>query len=910
MSYDQLIVLGGGLGVIALLAWFFFGAKKTVSAKEESGEQFVEILVEGSYQPNQVSVTAGKPVRLRFNRQEDASCSDTVVIPAFNIHQPLKAFGVTEIVFTPTAPGEYEFTCAMNMYRGKLVVLPASEGSNDKENIETPQTRQEDFAVAGMTCNSCALSITRALERLEGVQSADVTYQSEKARVTFDPSQCSPADIVERIEDAGYDASPLKDETVPDPETKAEEQRHETATLLRKFTLSAALTIPVFWGAMSMTLPSVLSAPQFLTNPWVQLALTLPVVVYSGGKFYKGMWGAFKNRTADMNTLIGMGTGVAFLWSVFATAFPGILTSRGLEAHVYYETVGVIITLILLGRFFEARAKGHTGAAISSLVRLQPKTAHVIRDGQEFDLPVEEVNVGDNLLVRPGERIPVDGVLLSGVSAVDESMVTGESIPVEKEVGDTVIGATVNRTGAFTMQATKVGKDTVLAQIVKLVREAQGSRAPIQRLADRVTSVFVPVVLMIAVATFALTYVWGPQPRPIHAFIHAVAVLIIACPCALGLATPTSIMVGTGKGAELGVLIKDAEALETTGRVTTLVLDKTGTVTEGRPALTDVLAMNAVSQNDLLRWAGSAERHSEHPLAEAMVKGAASRGVAFTEPTAFKSLTGLGIEAEVEGHQILIGNAQLLRNRKVDVSGLEAQALSLAEAGKTSMFVAVDGKPAGMVAVTDPIKPTSAEAIRELRRMGLEVMMLTGDNRRTAEAVARQIGVDTVRAEVMPERKNQEIQSLQNSGKIVAMVGDGINDAPALAQANVGIAIGTGTDIAIEAADVLLMRGDLRSLVDAIALSRATLANIKQNLFFAFLYNGLGIPIAAGLLYPFTGWMLDPMIASVAMALSSFSVVTNALRLRGFHSRFGGLPPTRGVKNERQRKPVVTRGNA
>ncbi|MBW3625557.1 MAG: heavy metal translocating P-type ATPase [Armatimonadetes bacterium] len=897
------IVLAAGVGIIAFLAWFFFGTRKAVSAREEVGVQVVDIDVEGGYSPARVTVRAGQPVQLRFHRKEDSGCSDTVVFPDFQLSQPLKAFDTTAVQFTPDKPGEYAFTCGMNMMRGTLIVEPAKETSGAPAVETVPDApgalQQEDFSVSGMTCNSCALSITRALDRLDGVETADVSFQTERARVTYDPARVSPGDIQERIEDAGYDAHPLAPDALPDTKEREEERDREARSLFRKFLVSLVFTVPVMWGAMHMWLP----APHLLMSPWVQLALTLPVVIYGGGKFYKGMWGAFKNRTADMNTLIGLGTGVAFLYSLYATVLPGALTSRGIEAHVYYETVGVIITLILLGRYFEARAKGQTGAAISKLMNLQARTARVVRDGVEQDLPVEEVKVGDTLLVRPGEKVPVDGVVLSGSSAVDESMVTGESIPVEKSEGDPVVGATVNRTGAFTMEATKVGKDTVLAQIVKLVQEAQASRAPIQRLADQITSVFVPVVLMIAVATFAITYAWGPEPSHVHAFLRAVAVLIIACPCALGLATPTSIMVGTGKGAEMGVLIKNAESLESAGRITAVALDKTGTITEGRPSLTDVIPAEGWEESELLRLAACAERHSEHPLAEALVSGAVQRGLALAEPAGFRSLTGLGVEAEVEGQTVLIGNARLMNERGIDAASLERPASALADAGKTPMFVAVGGRAAGVVAVADTVKSTSAEAIRELQRMGLEVVMITGDNRRTAEAVAKAVGVDQVLAEVMPEHKSETIRSLQKDGKWVAMVGDGINDAPALAQAEVGIAIGGGTDVAIEAADVILMRGDLRGVADAIALSRATLANIKQNLFFAFIYNGLGIPIAAGVFYPFTGWMLDPMIASVAMALSSFSVVMNALRLRGFRSRRATPPEQpKALKGELRRE--------
>ncbi len=741
---------------------------------------------------------------------------------------------------------------------------------------------EDDFAVTGMTCNSCALSITRALERLEGVQAADVSFVSGRARVTYDPAVASPDAIEERVDDAGYEATWAPADTAPDPNAEAAKQAQEAEALRRRFVVSLLFTLPVFWGAMGM---GWLPTPHFLMNPWVQLALTTPVVAYSGLKFYRGMWAALRHRAADMNTLIGLGTGAAFLWSLFATAFPQVLTAQGVAPHVYYESVGVILTLILLGRLFEARAKGQTGAALSKLVRLGAKTARLLENGGERDVPIETVRVNDTLLVRPGEKVPVDGVVLTGASALDESMVTGESLPVEKAEGDGVIGATLNRTGAFTMRATRVGRDTMLSQIITLVRDAQASRAPIQRLADRVTSVFVPVVLMIAVAAFVGNLLWGPEPRLTQAFTHMVAVLIIACPCALGLATPTSIMVGTGKGAEMGVLIKGAEALEAAGTLTAIVLDKTGTVTEGRPALTDVAPAPGVDEADLLRWVGSAERHSEHPLAEALTQGATARGIELAEPTRFESLTGLGLEAEVEGRTLLIGNARLLAERNVATEEWTETARRLSEEGKTPIYAAADGKMLGVLAVADPVKPSSAEAIRDLQRLGLSVAMLTGDNRRTAEAVAAQVGVVRVLAEVMPDKKQDEVKRLQASGDSVAMVGDGINDAPALAAANVGIAIGNGTDIALEAADIVLMRGDLRGVADAIALSRATLRNIRQNLFFAFVYNGLGIPLAAGALHPLTGWTLDPMIASVAMALSSVSVVTNALRLRGFRTR-------------------------
>ena len=656
---------------------------------------------------------------------------------------------------------------------------------------------------------------------------------------------------------------------------------------MRRFLVSLALTLPTLVMGMG---PHLGLIPMHLAmQPWwngAQLALTTPVLFWAGSGFFRGAWASLRQRASDMNTLIAIGTFAAYIYSLAVTVAPGFFAARGLNASVYYETAAVIITLILMGRLLEARAKHGTGAAIEKLLGLQPKTARVLRDGQERDIPIAEVQVGDKILVRPGEKIPVDGRVVSGTSWVDESMLTGESLPVEKKEGDTVIGATMNQRGAFTMEAQRVGKDTALAQIVRMVEQAQGSRAPIQRLADVITGYFVPVVLMVAVATFVGWYLLGPEPRFLHALLAFVAVLIIACPCALGLATPTAIMVGTGRGAQMGVLIKDAEALETLHRAQTVVLDKTGTITEGKPALTDVIAGPGFAAEELLRLAASVERSSEHPLAAAIVAGAQARGLALDVATGFRATEGRGVEARVGARSVLLGNAALLAERKVmRCADLDAEAARLSEEGKTPMFIAVDGRIAGVLAVADTVKPSSAAAIARLKALGVTVAMLTGDNRQTAEAVARQVGVDRVLAEVLPEHKAEEIRRLQAEGQSVAMVGDGINDAPALAQADIGIALGTGTDVAIEAADVALMRGDLHGVADAIELSRATMRNIRQNLLFAFGYNTLGIPIAAGVLYPLTGWLLSPILASAAMALSSVSVVTNALRLRGFTPR-------------------------
>ncbi|HEU0079798.1 MAG TPA: copper-translocating P-type ATPase, partial [Longimicrobiaceae bacterium] len=605
------------------------------------------------------------------------------------------------------------------------------------------------------------------------------------------------------------------------------------------------------------------------------LALTLGVMAWAGRHFYTRAWAACRHHSADMNTLVAVGTGAAFLYSVAATVAPGFFLARGVAPDVYYEAVVFIIALILMGNAMEARAKRQTSAALRSLADLQPKTARVLRDGGEADVPVEEVRHGDVVVVRPGERVPVDGEVVSGTSAVDESMLTGESLPVQKGPGDRVIGGTINRTGAFRYRATTLGADSVLAQIVRLMRDAQGSRAPIQRLADRISAVFVPIVISLAIATFVVWFVAADAAPGVRAFAAAVAVLIIACPCAMGLAVPTAVMVSTGKGAEAGVLIKGGEALQRARDVGTVVLDKTGTVTEGKPSVTELaLAAGAqgevvASEEELLRLAASLEASSEHPLADAIVQHAKDRGIALSHAEGFEAVTGRGAVGIVEGRALAIGNALLMQDYAVPTEALRADAERLAEQAKTPMYVAVDGRLAGLVAVSDPIKASSRAAIARLKRMGLEVVMLTGDNRRTAEAVAREAGVDRVVAEVLPEGKVAEVRRLQEQGRVVAMVGDGINDAPALAQADVGIAIGTGTDIAAEAADVVLMRGDLQGVASAIELSRRTMRTMKQNLFWAFIYNVVGIPVAAGVLYPAFGLLLSPILASAAMAFSS-----------------------------------------
>ncbi|HYN69128.1 MAG TPA: copper-translocating P-type ATPase, partial [Candidatus Eisenbacteria bacterium] len=663
----------------------------------------------------------------------------------------------------------------------------------------------------------------------------------------------------------------------------------------RRLIVAAILTIPLLAGLASMTVAPFL--PAFLTNPWLQLALATPVQLYAGWPFYKGAWKVLRHRATDMNTLIAIGTSAAYLYSLAAILFPGFFEAAGIETSaqlpLYFDTAALIITLILLGRFLEARARSHTSDAIRKLIGLQPRTARVIRAGVEADIAIEDVIRGDIVVVRPGEKIPVDGLVRDGRSAVDESMVTGESIPVTKDAGAEVIGGTLNTSGSFRFEATRVGRDTVLAQIVRLVQEAQGSKAPIQRLADVVTSYFVPAVLGIAALTFVGWLVFGPEPAFNLALLNTVAVLIIACPCALGLATPTSIMVGTGKGAENGVLFRNAEALERLHKVRAVVLDKTGTLTEGKPRVTDVIRLpDAPPEEEVVRLAAAAERGSEHPLGEAIVRFARDeRSVTVADPSAFDAVPGQGVAATVDGHEILIGRPGFLQDRGVDPAPLLTAANELAAAGKTPVFVAIDGRPAAVIAIADTLKAGSIQAVAELRRLGLEVAMLTGDNETTARAIARQAGVDRVLADVRPDEKAAQVRRLQADGQLVAMVGDGINDAPALAQANVGIAIGTGTDVAIESGSVTLMSGDLRALVTAIALSRATMRNIKQNLFWAFAYNVALIPLAAGALYPFTGILLDPILAAAAMALSSVTVVSNALRLRSFQPpRLGGEP--------------------
>ncbi len=828
MTPMDVTVIVGALGLIGALAWFFFGPREASHAVLRGGFQELTVIVKGGYQPDLIRVRQGVPVRLVFDRQETGDCTSRVVFPDFKVNSSLPAYKKTAVEFAVDRPGQYGFACGMNMVHGTLVVEPA-EG--------------EEVGLPG--------------------QSVAAASSSEGA---------DHADAARRGGEVGLAAS---------EEAEAAAHRAEVADLTRRVVVGALLTAPVLFAVMVGDFFNPAWMPGWLSNRWLELALISPVMWWAGWPIHRTGWLTLRHRTADMNTLITVGTIAAYGYSLLVTVAPSFLPSDVRE--VYFEAVGVIITLILLGRLLEARAKAGTGEAMRKLIGLQARTARILRDGLEVDIPIEEVAVGDVIIVRPGEKIPVDGEVIEGHSSVDESMVTGEPIPVTKTAGDTVIGATMNQTGAFRMRASKVGRDTMLAQIIKLVEQAQASKAPIQRLADLASSYFVPAVMSIAIGTFATWFVWGPAPTFTFALVSAVAVLIIACPCALGLATPLSIMVGTGKGAQSGILIRSAEALETAHKLDTIVLDKTGTITQGKPALTDVVVVGNVEGDELVRLVASAERNSEHPLAEAIVSGARDRELVLSEPTRFDSITGKGIRATVDGREVLIGNSRLLGDAAIGTASLEGPAASLSAEGKTPMFVAVDHRPAGVIAVADTIKDGSAAAVAALQHLGIDVVMITGDNRRTAAAIAGQVGIRRVLAEGLPEHKAAEVRRLQEEHRVVGMVGDGIKDAPALAQADIGLAIGTGTDVAIEAADITLISGALDGIVTALTLSRATMRNIRQNLFFALIYNGVGIPIAAGVLYPFFGIRLSPMIAAAAMAASSLSVVANANRLRGWH---------------------------
>jgi Cu+-exporting ATPase len=757
--------------------------------------------------------------------------------------------------------------------------------------------REISVPVTGMTCASCVRRVERALARVPGVQTASVNLATERASVVYDPAVADLGQLGAAVERAGYKlgapaaaagpatGAPPTATTGPAPagappaeapDAHERERQREIDDLRRKAFVSLAAGLAMM---VAMYLPLGISMD--VLAPLLLIVATV-VQFWAGRVFYQAAWAAAKHGTTNMNTLVAVGTSVAYGYSAFVTLWPGLAQRWGFPAHLYYETAVIIVALILLGRWLEARAKKQTSAAIKALMGLQARTARVVRDGVEQDVPLALVQVDDLVRVRPGEKVPVDGTVTEGHSTLDEGMLTGESLPVEKGPGDTVIGATLNKTGSFVFRATRVGADTTLAQIVRLVEEAQGSKAPMQRLADTIAGYFVPVVLGLAALTFVGWLLLGPEPRLTLALQAAIAVLIIACPCALGLATPTAIMVGTGKAAEYGILIRGGEALEQARRIDTIVLDKTGTLTRGKPTVTRIVPANGTGQDDLLRLAAAAEVGSEHPLGEAIVARARERQLALPAAEQFQALAGQGIQAQIEGHALLLGNEALMAGAGVALDGLVQQAEALARDGATPMYVALDGQGAGLIAVADTLKPESSAAVEQLRALGLEVWMLTGDNQATARAIAREVGIEHVLAEVLPAQKADQVRALQAQGKVVAMVGDGINDAPALAQADLGIAIGTGTDVAMAASDVTLIGGDLRTIVTAIALSRKTVSAIKQGLFWAFGYNVVLIPVAMGALYPVFGVLLNPVLAAAAMAMSSVSVVTNALRLRSF----------------------------
>jgi len=754
----------------------------------------------------------------------------------------------------------------------------------------TPGTATARIPIDGMHCSSCVIRVELALRMTPGILSARANLGPNAVDIEYDPETVDFDAIRKAIASAGYRVAEPKidpaSETL-DPAEAANEQEYRN--LMRKFWFAAAISVPV----MALSYPDLIPG----LREWMPMGsgtrrivwsllgvLSLPVLVWAGSQFFIGMWDALKHRAANMHTLIAIGISAAYLYSVVAVAWPGLFPNMAL-AEVFWDVTDVVVALVVLGLALEIKAKGRTSQAIKKLIGLQAKIARVIRDGKESDISVEEVVVGDVVVVRPGEKVPVDGEVISGSSAVDESMITGESMPIEKQSGDEVIGGTLNKTGSFRFTATKVGKDTALATIIQMVKDAQGSKAPIQRVVDTVSGYFVPAVMILAVLAFVVWYVFGPEPRLIYATVVFVTTLIIACPCALGLATPTSLTVGIGKGAENGILIRSGDALQASEKLNTIILDKTGTITKGEPALTDVVTAPGYDEPTVLRLTASLERGSEHPLGEAIVKGAITRNLTLSDAKNFIAIPGHGVSGRIDGHDVLFGNAKLMRDRNVTIDMLLGDWERLAGEGKTPMYVAIDGKAAGLIGVADTVKSDSKAAIAVLKSLGIEVVMLTGDNERTGRAIAREVGIDRVLAEVLPNDKAHEVQKLQLEGKSVGMVGDGVNDAPALAQADVGFAIGTGTDVAIEASDVTLIKGSLIGVVTAIEISRATMRNVRQNLVGAFGYNSLGIPVAMGVLYPFIGLLLSPLIAAAAMAFSSVTVVTNANRLRFFKPR-------------------------
>lgn len=745
------------------------------------------------------------------------------------------------------------------------------------------ETAHKQYDIDGMTCASCAQTIEKVVGKLEGLKTVNVNLATEKMTVDYEEDKLSAADIVAAVENAGYHAKESLDQEAQADLDKAKKEKH-IKEMWRRFWQSAVLTVPLLYIAMGemvgLPLPEIIQPMMYPERfALLQLILALPVVIIGRQFFIVGFKALFKGHP-NMDSLVSLGTSAAFLYSLYGTVMT-LLGSEHFVMSLYYESAAVILTLITLGKYFEAVSKGKTSEAIKKLMGLAPKTAIIIREGKEVEISVDEVKTGDIIVVKPGEKIPVDGVIVSGTSAVDEAMITGESMPVEKKAGDKVIGASINKNGSFQFEATKVGKDTTLSQIIKLVEDAQGSKAPIAQLADKVSGVFVPIVIVLAVLAGVAWFFLG-QESWIFALTITISVLVIACPCALGLATPTAIMVGTGKGAENGVLIKSGDALETTHKIKTIVFDKTGTITEGKPVVTDIVVAASLAEDKLLSLSAAAEKGSEHPLGEAIVQAAAEKNLTLSPLDSFEAIPGHGIEVTIEGQMLILGNKKLMNQRNITLGGFEERSNQLAQEGKTPMYISNGSELLGIIAVADTIKPSSIKAIDKLHRMGIEVAMITGDNRRTAEAIAKQVGIDRVLSDVLPEDKANEVKKLQKEGKKVAMVGDGINDAPALAQADIGIAIGSGTDVAMESADIVLMRSDLMDVPTAIELSHATIKNIKENLFWAFAYNTLGIPVAMGILYLFGGPLLNPMIAGAAMSFSSVSVLLNALRLKRF----------------------------
>jgi len=824
MIRSEFVVILISIFLLAFLVWFFFGPRRSTRTENVGATQSITITVKGGYSPNTIEAILGVPLNIMFDRQESGSCTEQVVISSFGIIVDLPANKRTSVTFTPDREGIFDFACGMNMVHGKLIVKLA-ENSPASEIVDEGE-------IGALKVDNQTLNIPLNL------------------------------------------GSEVNDESIS--------RLIELRKLKHRVILGSILTLPVLLAIFVESLG--VSIPSFLLNHWTQFILITPVMFYVGAPIHKIGWLTLGHRSAEMNTLITLGTTAAYIFSTFVTFAPGLLPLE--MRDVYFEAVGVIITLILLGRYFEERAKAGTGEAIRLLLNLAPQTAHVIREGVEIEIGIDLVVVGDEILVRPGEKIPVDGKIESGHSSVDESMVTGESIPVEKSVGDSVIGATFNGTGALHIRATRVGANSVLSQIIGMVRQAQASKAPIQRLVDSISSVFVPFVIACSIVVFAVWYIFGPAPTFTYALVAAVTVLIIACPCALGLATPLSVMIGTGKGATSGILIRSAKALETSEKITAIILDKTGTITFGKPILTDLIVLDGLDENELLSLAASAEVQSEHPLASAITHAASERGLSLLPVTDFESITGQGVRTKIGTDELLIGNLLLMTSNSVETKELSQISEKLSKAGKTAILIAKNGLAAGVIGVADTLRPTSAGSIAALRDLGLRTLMITGDNQETAIAIGRQIGITEtdIRAQVLPNEKAQAVIELQKEGYSVAMVGDGINDAPALAQADVGFAVSSGTDVAVEAADITLMSGSIQGVVTAIGLSRATMKNIKENLFFALIYNGVGIPIAAGVFYPLSGLRLNPMIAAAAMALSSLSVVLNANRLRSWKS--------------------------